>query len=308
MGSKVSRQRKRQSNSPSKKMDAKKVIPSSPVNSTASEKYHTVSSSSYWLAKDNEEQDRLMGQHFAVKEGFGGNVLPKVLEVVRFDAGTKCLDVGCGPGTWCLDMATEYPECQIYGVDMSDIFPEAIRPPNTHFMQANVLEGLPFEDNTFDFVQARLLVAALKVEQWPLVIKEYLRVLKPGGILQMLEPDYKETGGGASLKLVQTVIKLCHMRGQNPHIGADLARLMEEAGLTILENRYSTIDHSEDTKLAAEWIWDWCYFAKVTCEVIGPVVGVSQEDYPQFLKDIESSMKEYHFTTHGYCVVGQKSS
>lgn len=97
------------------------------------------------------------------------------------------LDVGCGNGTWCLDVATEYPEIDCIGIDMCDVFPKQIRPPNVRFEIANVLDGLPYPDNTFDFVSVRIMLVSLEAHQWPMLWKEVMRVLKPGGLAQSVE-------------------------------------------------------------------------------------------------------------------------
>lgn len=70
---------------------------------------------------------------------------------------------------------------------MCDVFPNNIRPPNVSFQTGNALERLPFSDNTFDFVNIRLFIIALKGEEWPVVIREAYRILKPGGYLQIVE-------------------------------------------------------------------------------------------------------------------------
>jgi ubiquinone/menaquinone biosynthesis C-methylase UbiE len=66
---------------------------------------------------------------------------------------------------------------------MSDIFPNNIRPANVDFIVGNVLEGLDFEDNTFDVVNICLFILAFKSDQWVPVLKEIKRVLKPGGFI-----------------------------------------------------------------------------------------------------------------------------
>jgi SAM-dependent methyltransferase len=70
---------------------------------------------------------------------------------------------------------------------MSDIFPNNIRPGNVTFKIGNVLDGLDFEDDTFDMVNACLFVLAFKSDEWIFVLQEIKRVLKPGGFISSKE-------------------------------------------------------------------------------------------------------------------------
>lgn len=65
------------------------------------------------------------------------------------------LDLGCGPGAWAMEIAGEYPKSSIIGIDMTPMFPREIKPTNCAFYQYNVLEGIPFDDDTFDYVFMR---------------------------------------------------------------------------------------------------------------------------------------------------------
>lgn len=87
-------------------------------------------------------------------------------------------------------MAIDYPEYNIIGADMSDMFPTTIRPENVKFELYNVLNGLPYPDDTFDFVHMRLMIIAFRENEWPFVLKEIYRVLKPGGLVQLMESDF----------------------------------------------------------------------------------------------------------------------
>lgn len=44
----------------------------------------------------------------------------------------EVLDMGTGTGIWCIDMADEYPDCQILGIDLSPVQPSWV-PPNCKF-------------------------------------------------------------------------------------------------------------------------------------------------------------------------------
>jgi ubiquinone/menaquinone biosynthesis C-methylase UbiE len=94
----------------------------------------------------------------------------------------------CGPGTFLCEMAADYPKSRYVGVDLYPIFPN-IKPHNVNFIQCNLLKGLPFEENTFDFVHIRFLILELSEFDWEnFVIKELTRVLKPNGWIEIMEP------------------------------------------------------------------------------------------------------------------------
>ncbi len=93
-------------------------------------------------------------------------------------------------GSWSFDMATNYPRAEFTGIDISPIQPSQIKPENFTFIQANLLDGLPFEDNSFDFVFQRLLVSSIPRDKWPFVVGELTRVLKPGGYLEVKKLEF----------------------------------------------------------------------------------------------------------------------
>ncbi len=61
-------------------------------------------------------------------------------------------------------------------------------PANYQFVRGNVLDRLPFNDHTFDFVHQRLVLSpAIPVARWTDEISELLRVTRPGGWLELAE-------------------------------------------------------------------------------------------------------------------------
>lgn len=105
----------------------------------------------------------------------------------KLQKGIKVLDIGCGPGWWSIDMAKLYPNSQFVALDISDNFSRDNAPDNLVFKLANAGQGLPFEDNEFDYVFQRFLVMGLPVAQYAFVVDEIKRVLKPGGTVEILE-------------------------------------------------------------------------------------------------------------------------
>src|SRR6186713_1463063 len=54
---------------------------------------------------------------------------------------------------------------------------------------ANVLDHLPYSDGTFDFVLMNHTLQMFGYEELPIVLKEVMRVMKPGAKLRILTPD-----------------------------------------------------------------------------------------------------------------------
>ncbi|KAF0387509.1 S-adenosyl-L-methionine-dependent methyltransferase [Gigaspora margarita] len=191
------------------------------VNSQSSKtEFQYANSKSFNNAKDviyplpncEEESDRLRSQHFLFRYFWQSNFFAPI-EHILSKPGSKILDVGCGAASWSFDMATSYPSTNVIGLDMSPLQTTQIKPKNFNFVKVNVLEGLPFEDNTFDFVFQRFLVGGYPKEKWTYVINELVRVLKPGGFLELCEFSRMCDAGPADQRLWFTLAKIMEERG-----------------------------------------------------------------------------------------------
>ncbi|MGH7999185.1 MAG: class I SAM-dependent methyltransferase, partial [Brasilonema sp.] len=105
------------------------------------------------------------------------------------------LDVGCGIGHWGQMLADILSaNAKITGIDKEAQWMEEARKrakalnlaERYNYTQGDAQE-LPFEDNSFDFVTCQTLLIHMKHPQ--LVITEMVRVLKPGGLLVVVEPN-----------------------------------------------------------------------------------------------------------------------
>jgi SAM-dependent methyltransferase len=103
----------------------------------------------------------------------------------------RILDVGCGPGSWCIDLSTKYPRIEVIGVDSDDMFPSQRNlPSNCQLLVCNVLNGLKeFPDASFDVIHIRFMVLSFTTVQYPQVVKDCWRLLKPGGYIEILETN-----------------------------------------------------------------------------------------------------------------------
>ncbi|KAI8367005.1 S-adenosyl-L-methionine-dependent methyltransferase [Choanephora cucurbitarum] len=159
----------------------------------------------YILPSDETEQDRLVQVHFIYKYLFDGNFSAPIRELLSLKQSKhtstssenqqlsipipKVLDVACGTGTWILEMATEFPDAQFYGIDIAAIYPTTIKPANAFFTQSDVLNGLPYPGEFFDYIHMRQAYTCFSEDEWHFIIKEIKRLLKPGGYIEFREID-----------------------------------------------------------------------------------------------------------------------
>ena len=136
------------------------------------------------------------------KEGRGDRMAeghwPRVRQILprmNLQPGMSCLDVGCGNGYAVRAMAEAVGEPgTVYGVDLSAEMiararASADNPPNVRFEQARA-EALPLDAEKLDrLLSVEMLYYAGDI---PAVLKEWARVLKPGGGVWVMMDFYAE--------------------------------------------------------------------------------------------------------------------
>ncbi|RIA99735.1 S-adenosyl-L-methionine-dependent methyltransferase [Glomus cerebriforme] len=140
----------------------------------------------YYLSNDIDDVDRQHMHHFFKKYIFQNN-FSSPIEDKLFKEDCKVLDVGCGPGTWLLDVSNTYSNAQFFGLDIEPLFPQEIKPKNLQFIEADIRKGLPFPDNEFDFIHMESMLLIFTKDQWNMVLSELIRVTKSGGYIEITE-------------------------------------------------------------------------------------------------------------------------
>ncbi|RUO96852.1 S-adenosyl-L-methionine-dependent methyltransferase, partial [Jimgerdemannia flammicorona] len=178
----------------------------------------------FMLPSDNDELMRLEFQHYMLRQTFQGNFTAPMDE--KLERGIKVLDVGCGSGTWILELSADFPKSHFTGSDILDTERNHTR-PNVTFIVADTL-GLPFEDNTFDYVMQRLMVTVFTEEQWKMAVKEMVRVVKPGGIVEIIESEVRQYERGPNYtKWNNAFYEILKRRGVYVDVTDDLGELLE---------------------------------------------------------------------------------
>ncbi|KAI8076252.1 S-adenosyl-L-methionine-dependent methyltransferase [Thamnidium elegans] len=249
---------------------------------------------SIFTAREEDEQLRWTGSHFAAKYLFKSNLQPEVENYLSFEKGVDCLHIGCGGGAFLMDMASEYPKSRFVGVDtvqMTDILSTF---PNISFSLGSVTEGLNLPDNSFDYIEMREFGNLLKIEQWPIVLKEVHRLLKPGGCAGFFEYELRETGNDDCARVFMAMKTLMERQNQDPLAAQNLKKRAIDAGLEHIVFSETSVNCGPDTGTAKTWRWCW----KELCLYVGPflskVLKIDMKDWPDFVDDHIEDMTSYH--------------
>ncbi len=189
----------------------------------------------YVLPKDEGEVNRLDFQHYILKSLLHGNYrAPLNSRSIR-----HILDVGCGTGLWCREMALAFPQADVLGIDIESQLPKDVVLPNKfHFQQGNILHGLNINDASIDYTHQRLLVGALPADQWMPAIEELVRVTRAGGWIELVEGTDTFNGTGPHMQQFLTwSTRAARTRGIDASIIRKLPSMFDLAGLSALETQ-----------------------------------------------------------------------
>ncbi|CEG83385.1 hypothetical protein RMATCC62417_17312 [Rhizopus microsporus] len=148
--------------------------------------------------EDIKEHDREQRQHYLLKNVRKGNTR------TLLDSPKRIVESGIGNGIWVLEMATQYPDAQVIGLDLK--LPD-IQLSNQTFYRANIIETWPIEPDSVDFLFQRNMVTCLQKDHWIHVFSEMFRVLKPGGSLELIEQDPLHHNPGPVLQALHAFYK-----------------------------------------------------------------------------------------------------
>lgn len=175
---------------------------------------------------------------------------------------TDILDLACGAGGWALRTASKYPHLRIIGVDIGRHMIEGATAAalsmglaqRTHFAVGDIVQPLPFPDASFDLVNARFISTFLTVTRWQALLAEIKRVLRPGGMVRLTEPEIGFTNAPAlehlNAVMVQAFIDQgCGSSPAGRHMGVVtmLPALVREAGFQQVQSAAHALEYSYGT-------------------------------------------------------------
>ncbi len=178
----------------------------------------------------------------------------------HLESGQRLLDIGCGPGTITIDLASRVAPGDVLGIDAS---PEVViqagtllestgAPGNCRFESGNVY-NLDMADESFDVVHAHQVLQHLTDPVGAL--REVHRVLAPGGIMAIRDADYGAMAWAPLDRALDRWNELYHAmadeHGTEPNAGRFLTGWARSAGFDTVESGSSTWTFA--TPEAREW-------------------------------------------------------
>ena len=205
------------------------------------------------------ETARLIEQSKLFTQAMGG-LFPDELDL---SGVRRVLDLGCGPGQWVGDVAFEYPEWQVLGVDINATMISYAHAcarsqglPNISFEEMDLTQPFAFADASFELINARFIVGFLTKASWPALLAECRRVLAPGGILLLSEAERGISTSPALQQLEGWLTRALYEQGRTFSVDGQtigivhmLKRLLEQAGFVVIEQHPFLLDASVGSPL-----------------------------------------------------------
>lgn len=154
-------------------------------------------------------------------------------------APLRILDVGCGTGRFLRQVARALPDARLYGLDLSKHYLGEARRNfepeiDVSFIVENA-ESIPFADGHFDVVTSVFMLHELPKPVRRRVVREAVRVLKPGGILVLCDSAQVSDSGDME-DILLSFPRSYHEPFYRGYLTDDLAGILRSAGHLAVES------------------------------------------------------------------------
>ncbi|KAI1176290.1 hypothetical protein F4777DRAFT_547067 [Nemania sp. FL0916] len=221
----------------------------------------------YYMPNDEDEQVRLQLLNQVYIKVFDGE-----LTTVPLESPTAIIDIGTGVGEWAIDMAEFYPDCEVTGTDISNIFERRV-PQNVYWEIDDAELEWERPPNYYDLVHLRDLTGAFA--DWEAIYRSAYRCLKPGGWIEVLDFDDKKGLHDlfAYFEPESLLYKLAHdlqeasmISGRSRGIGHLEPRLLVNAGyFDVNVTEYSIPLKTQDGSTGKFWLLSCLNGMEPTC-------------------------------------------
>jgi len=216
--------------------------------------------------QDKEELLRLVNQDRVVTASMGG----VLAEQTAPSAFRRVLDVACGPGGWVIEAAQTYPEMSLVGIDINQrMIRYARAQAATHhvddrieFHVMDALHPLAFPDASFDLVNLRFAISFVRTWDWPRLLGELLRVVRPGGVVRLTDEEViHQSTSSASMQFCEMLLCALFRSGhlfaqESTGLTAHLALLLSRHGCLQVQAKAYTLQYQAGTPEGQAYVED----------------------------------------------------
>jgi ubiquinone/menaquinone biosynthesis C-methylase UbiE len=220
------------------------------------------------------------------------------------------LDVACGPGGWVMEVAREHPDTQVVGVDISQSMIQFAQAQavsrgytNASFKVMDLKQPLDFGDASFDLVNERTLFGVMAPGEWPHLLAECMRILRPGGTVRLTELESPVSTSRALNELWHLSSRAFYMArrsfsvdGQHIGITPVLKRLLRDAGFQNVKHQGHVMDISAGTEDFEGFFRNFVYVFELVKPFMLRVEGITTEqEYNRLYQQMQAEMLSSDF-------------
>jgi SAM-dependent methyltransferase len=251
-----------------------------------------------WNASDVEISYFELQAYTGTTKHMGGLATTKeLIRLCRVGADTHVLDVGCGVGATACYLAGAYG-CRVAAVDLRKSMiarsrERAKKEGVEHRVDFRVVDALdmPFEDSLFDVVLCESVATFIEDKQQ--VIREFVRVVKPGGYLGLNEEIWIRTPPDGLAEDAKRIFDI------EPDILTvnDWQRILEDAGLRdVFVKPYEFNTRRESSQLGR---YRWGDMLRMFYRTVA--LSLKRPDFREYMKKRRQLPKDV-FRYFGYCL------
>lgn len=190
-------------------------------------------------------------RRFSHQLSWTSNLRDHIYRNYDFDNCGKLLEIGCGTGALLLEIATKFPDIDLYGID---ILASRIREARENLTKSGVnvnlkqmnCEQTSFQSASFDIILTNLML--LWVNDLNQCCREMHKILRDDGLFIIFsEPDYGGMIENPETGVKSALIKNLKENGADPLVGRKLSGAFTNTGFRIIDQYSSSVPWTANT-------------------------------------------------------------
>ncbi|CAG8555417.1 1677_t:CDS:2 [Gigaspora margarita] len=220
----------------------------------------------------------------------------------------RVLEIGCGDGTWTIDLAKEFTWSLFTAIDTHSRFDRRVENTNVTFLKADVLDGLPFDPDTFDLVYMRFL--SFTEKQWlDKVANEIVRVCKPDGWIEIMDCTNQYAPKGSSTTQLESVYHE-YLKSKNIDLilnprFEDYLRSTNKITVIRREEKKVTLGKGGG-KVGPLLLQNITTTWEQSKKTLSELMGISEKDFDLLIRTFQKEVNDLKTSTRYIRIYGQK--